>query len=350
VAVAGSAIGVPVATLEATSVLFGNVRAGKTGVASVKLTNTGTDMLMFSLGVTNHSTFGFLSPALADQCGFTSTGYTLPVGQSCRIYLTLAPSTAGSYSALLSVTGGSASATATLDGTAVEPRASVSPPALAFGTVSVGQSSATQTTTLTSTGSMEALILDYARILGPHPADFVIEQGPGCSPKPAKYGPGATLELNSVCTTWVRFQPSAARQRTAKLVHGLDAAGGPHEVVLSGTGWTPPPPSTAADRDPTTWDFGSQPVGSAAKLDVTLTNVDTGSINVKAVTLGYTSGSQGMTVLSDGCGGATLTAGRQCVVTVVFEPDDVSYRSAVLDVAHTAASGPRSVDLSGKGT
>jgi hypothetical protein len=112
----------------------------------------------------------------------------------------------------------------TLPALAVEPRAVVSPGALSFGAVPVGQSSTTLTTTLSSIGTMDALIMYFARVIGPNAADFVIEHGPYCLPKPAVFGPGAPLEPNASRTTWLRFVPSAPGVRSATLFYGLDTA------------------------------------------------------------------------------------------------------------------------------
>jgi len=342
----GYASGVPQATLNTSNFSFGKVRVGQTARTSIILTNTGSDTLVFSTMVVNSGPFDYDTTPASNECAFT-----LAVGHSCAISLTFRPITAGLQNGSLTVFGGAGGQpVATLTGEGVEPKGSVSPGALSFGTVTVGQSSGLQSVTLSSVGSMDALIYDYARVVGPNATDFIIEHDPSCSPKPPVYSPGATLEPGAVCQTLLRFQPTAAGPRSASLNFALDAAGGPmFSIALTGSGAAATPPSAVADLNPPSWDFGVQSLGVVVKQQITLTNVGDASMVVKSVVLKYTSGWQGFTIAVDDCSGKSLAAGSQCGVTVRFEPADAGYREASLYFSHTAASGPTSVLLSGKG-
>jgi hypothetical protein len=120
------------------------------------------------------------------------------------------------------------------------PALGLSATSLAFGEVNVGATSATQTLTLTNTGTAELTVNSIAvDPASTSPGDFAVT-GSTCFAGPVPAG--------STCTAGVTFTPSAAGTRAARLLIDSNAPGSPHAVTLGGTGIdvTAPPPAGRA--------------------------------------------------------------------------------------------------------
>ena len=103
----------------------------------------------------------------------------------------------------------------------------VSPASLAFGTVAVGVTSASQAVTVSNHQSV-AITLS-ASIGGASPGDFAIE-GPGSTC-------GLTLAAKADCAYEVTFTPAAAKSYGARLnISDSPDTRSPHSVGLSGKG------------------------------------------------------------------------------------------------------------------
>jgi hypothetical protein len=146
--------------------------------------------------------------------------------------VTFAPAEEGEHAATLTVRHGGAGppAEVPLSGTALPapaPRAAVSPQALRFPDQGVGTRSAIATVTVANRGSAR-LELGEMRLEGRDAGDFRIVPG-SCAGAPY-------LVPGSECTVGVRFNPSDAGDREARLVVPHNAAGGRETVAVSGTG------------------------------------------------------------------------------------------------------------------
>lgn len=93
---------------------------------------------------------------------------------------------------------------------------------------------------------------------------------------------------------------------------------------------------------PRSLSFGTQVVGSHARLDVTLTNHQSTALAVSKVTAG------GDFSATNGCPGS-VQAGATCTISVDFLPTSVGPLSATLTVYDSDTNGPRKVPLSGVG-
>ena len=118
-----------------------------------------------------------------------------------------------------------------------------------------------------------------------------------------------------------------------------DAAGSPHHISLSGTGF-----GAAATLSPSTVDFQSQMVGiPSATRTVTLTNSGGGAtLTVSSVQI---TGDYSQT---NNCP-SSMTAGVSCTITITFTPSAVGTRSGTLTVTDSASGSPQSVSLTGTG-
>jgi len=216
------------------TVAFGSVQVGTTSaIQTVTLTNTGTDQLVFTsatLGGTNANNFAIVTNLCANQ--------TLAVGASCTIGVTFKPSTAAGKAATLTLTemgAGSSlsiSQVVSLTGTGVAPSASATPTSLAFGSVQVGTTSATQTVTLTNKG-IGSLTFTSATLSGDFPNDFAV-------PVATNLCLNQTLAVGASCTIGVTFTPLSAADKQARLTLRETATGSTlattQSVSLSGTG------------------------------------------------------------------------------------------------------------------
>jgi hypothetical protein len=103
----------------------------------------------------------------------------------------------------------------------------------------------------------------------------------------------------------------------------------------------------AAAVSPSSLRFGSVSVGStSATQSATLTNKGASAFSVSSI--GITGTYASWFALTNNCG-ATLNAGASCMIRVTFKPLGAASRSAMLRIATSATSTPRSVSLSGTG-
>ncbi|HEV2350699.1 MAG TPA: SBBP repeat-containing protein [Terriglobia bacterium] len=158
-----------------------------------------------------------------DDCiGTVSSG-----GGTCTINITYTPTTLGSSTQQISITDNSANSPhiITVSGTGVSAATAVtlSPGSLSFANQQVLTKSASQTVTLTNTGTSTLNITLIAAS-----GDFL--QTNTCV---------ATLDVLAVgqsCTISVSFQPTASGARTGTLTISDNASGSPQGVALSGNG------------------------------------------------------------------------------------------------------------------
>ncbi len=339
VSVIGYGIGQPKATLSSSSLSFGNVRLGSPASQSLAVKNDGTG----TLNISSITTSGDFQAPPAGTCA------SIAVGQSCTLSVGFAPTTIGQANATLTIAhnGLGGSSTVALDAVGVQPTVSLSPSSISFGTLNLGERSAEQTATLTQTTQfgVEVLVLDFPRIVGANPSDFVLTNQ-SCTPKPAPLSPGSTLEPGAVCRFDVVFRPTAAGPRSATLRLGLDAANAPHEVQLSGTANAPAP---SVSLSPSKVNFGSQSLGSASYETITLTNTGTVDLHIQRAALPRSIRWDGFGIEKDGCSGGVIPSGQSCEVEISFSPPDYGTWQTALEFYDDANGSPQQLPLSGEG-
>ena len=248
----------------------------------------------------------------------------LGAGTSCSITVRFTPSSLGSRTATLTVTHSAPNSpqTVALTGTGVPP-VTLSPPALSFGTVAVGNTSAAKTVTLTN---HENVTLPFAGILPV--GDFAV----------ASNNCGASLAAGATCSVGVTFSPATIGVRTGTLTFTDDAANSPQIVSLTGTGYLP------VTLSPSSLTFPSRTVGTAsAAKTVTVTNHLNAALTVSAV-----AASGDFAVAGNTCG-SSVGAGLTCTVAVTFTPTVVGARAGTLTINHGAFGSPSLAALSGTG-
>ncbi|HZC07403.1 MAG TPA: N,N-dimethylformamidase beta subunit family domain-containing protein, partial [Ktedonobacterales bacterium] len=327
----------PAVTLSPTSLTFSSQTVNTTSAAqTVTLTNTGTAALSISgisLAGANASDF-----AQTNTCP-TGTS-TLAAGANCTMSVTFTPSASGTRTASISIADNASDSpqAVNLSGsgtTASAPGVGLSPTSLSFGSVAVGVTSAAQTVTLTNTGTA-ALSISGISLAGANASDFA--QTNTCPTGTS------TLAAGANCTMSVTFTPSQNASETASISITDNAAGSPHSVSLSGTGYTPAP---AVSLTPSSLSFGSVTVNSSsAAQSITLKNTGTAALSISGIAIGGTNADQFSQ--TNACP-TSLTAGASCTISVTFSPTIVQSDSASVQVTDNAVGSPHSASLSGAG-
>lgn len=283
------------------SLTFGTQQQGTQSAAqTVTLTSTGNSPVTISTLVTVGD---FVE---TDTC----SGQTLPVGSTCTVSVSFAPTATGNRTGLLTVyaniAGGQVAVA--LAGTASAPAAVVLTPInLVFPSTTVNQTAATQIITISNTGG-NAATLHTPAITG----DFTVKQSTCSTALPAQTG----------CSIVIAFTPTASGTRTGVLTV-VDSAG-TQTAQLSGIGQSP-----ATDTlSPLSLTFGNQQVGStSAPQQVTLMNA--GDVPLLLIAASITSGDFTAT---NSCG-SSLAPHSTCAINVSFVPTAPGARSGVLSIS-----------------
>jgi hypothetical protein len=333
----------PLAAVSPASVNFGNEPEGATtAYQSVSLTNTGNDTLTLtqaSLGGPNANLF---TPSLGNTC---KASVALIVGASCTFAVEFGPNTTGTFSAEIDffdnsgrVSGAEQIVPLTGVGTTAAPVANLLPTSIVFGSVAVGSTAATQTVTLTNTGSAGLNVTAIA-LTGANIADFGIAPSGGIA-CPVTSG---TVVSGANCTIGIVFAPQTPGAKSATLSFSDDAAGSPQTVQLSGTAVAP-----SVQISPGSLTFGAQSEGStSAAQTITLSNTGSFALAINGISMtGMNPGDFGQT---NNCP-PTLGAGASCLLNVFFSPTVQGSRTANVSIADNAAGSPQTIPLMGTGT
>lgn len=213
------------------SLTFGSpsdtIAAGSTVHETLKITASGTASLVIgtlSLTGPQQSSFSLSS----DGC----SGKTIPSGSSCTVDVGFSPAASGTYTAAVSVPdnapGSPQHVSLTGDAGAAGPRADATPTSVDFGSVGVGVASATQSVTLSNTGS-GALNISSVGLTGANASDYHITSDM-CS--------GKSIAVGDSCSVGVSVTAGTTGSRVASLLFHDEAPDSPQTVALSASGST----------------------------------------------------------------------------------------------------------------
>ena len=286
----------PIVSPSPLSVSFAPLLVGTTTTSGpVKLTNTSaTTVNINSIAATGN--FAVVS----NICGSS-----LHPGASCTVKVAFTPSIAGPLTGSLAISDGAPDSPQTvgLTGTGILPL-SISPATLAFGTETVGHTTAAKTVTLTNN---ESTALTFSFTASGNYA--ISSSGTTC---------GASLGPIAKCNIAVTFTPTANGSVNGAVTI-TDAAGfSPQLVALSGTGSggaTAPLTFT-----PATLTFAAQAVGTTSPAkSVTVKNASASSLTLTTIA---TSGD--FSAIGSGAKpctpNLTLAAAATCTLSVTFSP------------------------------
>lgn len=189
--------GVPGASVSPASLNFKKVLIGQTSAAqTVTLTNTGSATLNIS-SITTSGNYAISNNTCGSQ---------LNAGANCTVKVTFTPTAKGKRTGTLTFTDNAPSGTQTVALTGTGISLSANPATLAFGSVTVGQTSPPQTTTITNVSNVTVTISSIA-LAGTDPGDYLITNNT-C---------GASLAGSASCSVSVAFKPTLAGSRPANL-------------------------------------------------------------------------------------------------------------------------------------
>jgi hypothetical protein len=289
------------------------------GLFQVEAGNSGTT----AVSISSVSITGPFAIA-ANSCGTSS----LAADTDCQIQLTFTPMQEGAAAGTLTFVDGAGTQTVQLNGFGYSPPTdTLNPLSLAFPATAVGQQSAAMAVNLTNTGDLTLTSIAVSVSAGYTTSN-------SC---------GTQLAGHSACTISVVFAPTQLGSVPGSLTVG-DALQ-TQTVALTGTGVEP----ATLGANPASLTFASQNVG-VASTPQTLTITDTGG--VAAANVGFQITGAGAASFSTGtttCG-ATLAAGGNCTVQVIFTPATAGGNVAALTISSsTLGAKAVTVPLNGAG-
>ncbi len=209
------------------------------------------------------------------------------------------------------------------------------PTGLDFGQLRVGETSRTETVTLTNDGG-GVLTVNSILLEGDNPNDYLIDAG-NCMASPG-------FPANGNCLIRVRFRPTFVGNRRANLTFFTNDLDSPHRVFLTGVGLGDP----AVSLNPGSLDFGERPVGSPSEEQtVTVTNVGQGDLFINSISL--TGANPDDFSFAEPCTDFVMLPGDSCVITLRFIPQLAGLRTAELVLTDNAPNSPQHLTLLGVG-
>jgi hypothetical protein len=335
-------------------VSFGTVPSGQSSAQTLTLTNSSTSATLTIRRIT--SQWPFLSS--------TTCGATLAPAANCTVTITYSPiyqvatgstgysptstdtgtliieSDAASSPNLIDLTGTATPVTSSSpSNTALVAAITLSQNSLTFGNTMVGNTSASQTVTLTNTGTATLTVSSVETTT----SDFTVSNN--C----AKVLPNAT------CTLTASFNPQSANapangsgQRIASIQISSSSATSLEFISLIGVS-SPSSLSLATGS----LNFGTVLVGGSASQSLQLTNTGTSSITfgtISALTT-LTSAAGDYTVSNGSCptAGLTLALSSSCSLQITFTPTISGTITGTLSIASSASTTPITASLTGTG-
>jgi hypothetical protein len=321
--VALSGIGGPpgIVTLLPTAIDFGQVQVRST---SKPLTITAENSGGAVVGVTSVTVSGPFA-LVSNSCGATS----MAANSDCQLTVEFQPTASGAAAGALTLVDDAGTQSVQLKGVGASPPTdSLSPRSLSFPQTIVGQTSAPQTVTLSNTGDLPLTAI-AATVSG----SFQLSSS--CTTQ---------LAARSSCSLSVVFTPTQTGTASGTLTVS-DVTNAGQTVSLTGTGLQAP----AFSVSPASLGFSAQQVGVASS-PATVTIANSGGAAMANVGFAIAGPSAASFSTGTSTCGATLAAGANCTVQVIFTPKASGGSTASLTVSSsTLGVKAVSVPLTGTG-
>ncbi len=292
---------------------FGSVTVGKSAYKSFKVRNTGD----VALNITSISTPS--GPFTVNQ-----DTATLAPNAELTYTVTYAPVSGSSNSSFV-ISSDAETKTVNLSGLGVTPELSPTANNLAFGDVSVGQSS-DQILTISNSGTATVNIANITGFSSPFSVVNLPTSG-------VPLAPGDSVQLT------VRFSPTQAGTFTSSINIMTNLPPINQTIQLSGTGRQP-----LETVSTNTIDYGIVTNGTTKDLSFTIGNSGNTPLTVNALTL---SGTSAFTLVSPPVLPLTVNAGGSQTITVRFSPTALTTYNGTLNVV--SDGGTQSISLAGQG-
>jgi hypothetical protein len=218
------------------------------------------------------------------------------------------------------------------------PAVSLSASSVTFASQTLGTTSAAQTVTVTNTGTA---VLNFAALTLGGPASSEFARGGTCQA-------GTNLAAGGNCSIQVTFTPTVAGTRNATLSISHNASGGTSTVTLVGAGALG---AAIASVTPTALSF-TQTINTTSIVQaVTVRNTGGQPLTLGAIGINGANGAEFSLGAASTCVvGTVINGGANCNLQLTFRPTAAGARTAVLSIAHNAATSPATVALNGTGT
>jgi hypothetical protein len=315
VRLAGNGVAAPRLEISPAALSFGDQPNGTTSAPqTVTLSNDGQAVLSTS------------SIAVSDDFAVTHTcAQSVPVGDSCTLTVTFAPSAPGLIAGAVTIVDNAPGSPHVigLAGTGLGAAVALSPTSLTFGEQLVETASQPLALAVTNSGNLP---LEVASITTA--GEFM--QTNNC---------GGSVEAGAGCAIQVTFTPTAQGERTGALSISHNGYGSPATVNLSGTGVAP-----IINLSPSELLFGEQPVGTTSPpRTVTLNNSGSAPLNILGIE------ATGDFAQTNNCPGS-VAVGTGCAITVIFSPVVAGPHAGTVAITHNPTSESFIATLSGMGT
>jgi hypothetical protein len=209
--------------------------------------------------------------------------------------------------------------------------ASTSAKGMIFGTLPVGTSSAPQTISVRSDGTIPLQL--GASTIGDLPGAYEVTSD-GCA--------GQTLAFGQTCSVSVVAHPTASGEQDGTLLIPDNTVAGNRRVWLTTAGGFP---DVNVSFDPPVVDFGAAIGGvQSPPRMVTVTSTGTAPIVFGTATIA-TGDPSAFGKTTDTCSGATLAPGQQCTVSLYAQPTALFAQSSELLLPDNGVGGSHSVQL-----
>jgi len=288
---------------------------------SVTLTNPFPASMSIS-SITTTGQFGNLSGTCMNP------GVVLAPGTNCTISVQFQPQTSGTLkgSVNVSVAGTPTPYSVPLTGTGTgTPPLIVSPTSLNLGTVVVGQTSAPQNVTVSSSGSNS---VTFSSVTASAPFSVSSNSCVGILAAPVQ------------CSVGVTLTPTAGAAQSGTLNIASDS--GSPSVKLTGSG-------AAIQFSPSPLSFGIVKLGtSSTPQTVTVNVLGTRAATIGTVTPAGTNPGD-FSITSDMCSGQVIAGGSSCTVSIVFTPTVKANRYMTLKVPNNDGPANALLNVSGVG-
>lgn len=265
---------------------------------------------------------------------YTSANGTINNNQTVCVRVTSANAPNTSTSTTLNVGGVTASFQVT---TANGPVVSLSSNSLSFGSHPTGTTSASQSVTLTNTGTA-ALNISTIVMAG----DYALANTSTCA------NGGTVAAGGGSCKIDVTFSPTTTGARPGSVTINSNAASSPDTITLSGTGTGPVP---AVTLNPTSLSFPGQNVGTTSTaMSSTLTNTGTASLTITSLAA---SAHYAVVNGNNSCPtGTPIAVNASCTINVTYSPTAATANGADTGNVTIMSNDPNSptfLTLSGTG-
>jgi hypothetical protein len=265
-------------------------------------------------------------PGFAPDPGNSTCTTTLAAWAICTYSVTFTPVNGNPATGAITITDNSLGSphVIQLTGQGGVPAVTLNPTSLPFSDTIVGQNSSAMAVTMTNTGHA-TLTISRISISG----DF--SETNNC---------GSSLSAGQNCSISVIFTPTALGARSGAVTIADNASNSPQMVPLSGTGVSALP---AVTLNPPSLSFPDTVVGqSSSAMVVTMTNTGHATLSISRISI------SGDFSESNTCG-ASLNAGQNCSISVIFTPAALGAQSGAVTIGDNASNSPQMIPLSGTG-